>query len=225
MKGKYIIFEGSDGTGKSSISKIVQEKLTKKFGDRVIHTRHPGATQIGSELRHLIKHSDCEIGAMTERFMLLCDNCAFVEQILIPSLKEDKIVLADRCNFISDYPYGLSLGVTYKKIKDVHDSLKTMDIPKADAAIVYCCPWSVAKTRISGDMVDGKVVKCRIESRGDKYFEDVVKYYYDMVDFFDNPTKRAVLQHVNKIKHVDATKTLEESVIDTMKIIDEIIGE
>lgn len=229
MAGKYIVFEGSDGTGKSSMSEAVKKKLETRFGDRVVHTRHPGATDIGSALRHLVKHSEHEIDMKTERFIMAGDNCAFIEQILKPSLKANKIVLADRSNFISDYPYGLSdglsKGVECSEIGNIHQALLSMGAPKADAVIVYHCPWEVAKPRMFGDVVNGKVIKCKIESRGDEYFKNVIEWYHRIISgetFNGFSLRDTVLQYTKTIEYVDAAQSLEGSINDTMKIIDKL---
>lgn len=225
MSGKFITFEGSDGSGKSTMSKMVHKWLTNIYGeDRVIHTRHPGSTEIGASLRHLVKHSEFEIDMKTERLIMATDNCAFIEQILKPGLKENKIILADRSNFISDYPYGLSAGVKYEDIRNIHNILS--EAPKADLAIIYSCPWHISKSRMFGDIVDGKQVKCRIESRGDLYFQNVIKWYEMMTTgeaCNGINIRETILNYTNSIETVDASLSLTEVEVKTRELINKYL--
>ncbi len=226
MPGKYLVFEGSDGTGKSTMSGIIYEYLCKKYGDdKVIHTRHPGSTGVGKELRRIVKHSDYEIDMVTERMIMACDNCAFINMVLKPALSQNKIVIADRCNFISDYPYGLSAGVGYDEISRIHQVF--VNPPKADLAILYRCDWEVAETRLAGDIEDGKQLQCRIESRGEDYFKKVIEYYDLMWSKPCGPCgcKKKLLattlnKYVSSKAMIDASKPISDVESETIDYID-----
>lgn len=178
-RGFYFVFEGPDGSGKSTQSHILYEYLSGQYGNNVIHTRHPGATDLGKEIRHIIKHrDDIEVDMLTERLLMACDNSVFINTILKPSLEKNMIVIADRSNFISDYAYGVPGQINPD---DIHRLLETVrcitNAPKADACFIHQCKWETAKSRMFGDIEDGKQLKCRIESRGDQYFKNVAEVY------------------------------------------------
>ena len=181
LAGIQIVIEGSDGVGKSSLVESIKEYLINGYDmspENIITCAHPGATPLGQELRQLIKHrEDIEIDPMTERMLFACDNNAYVETVLKPALYEGKIVISDRSNFISDYAYGIPYGVPETRIKQLHDLINA---PKIDMMILLQCPWNIAKTRIFGDIYDGEQKACKIESRGDEYFEKVSEFYNNM---------------------------------------------
>ena len=52
-KGLFITFEGNDGSGKTTISKLAYEKL-KEMGYPVLYTREPGGIDIAEQIRSII---------------------------------------------------------------------------------------------------------------------------------------------------------------------------
>jgi dTMP kinase len=53
MKGKFIVLEGIDGSGKTTQLKLLGDKL-KDRGLPVLHTREPGGTRIGDKIREIL---------------------------------------------------------------------------------------------------------------------------------------------------------------------------
>lgn len=94
----FISFEGGEGAGKSTlIHKIHEEFLNRK--KTVLLTRAPGGTMTGDLIRHLLLHHDeHDISSRCELFLFLADRAQHVEQVILPALKEHKIVLCDRFN-------------------------------------------------------------------------------------------------------------------------------
>jgi len=96
MKGKFIIFEGGEGSGKT----VQQEKLAsllKKQGKKVLVTHEPGGTKIADKIRQVILYNDHEkLLGKAELFLFLASRAQHVHQKIIPALKKGYIVLCDR---------------------------------------------------------------------------------------------------------------------------------
>ncbi len=96
-RGLLISFEGSEGSGKTSqIS-----RLSSRFEDAgypVICTREPGGTEVGEEIRHLLKHASAGIKITPEAELLLfaASRAQLVREVIVPSLSKGKIILCDR---------------------------------------------------------------------------------------------------------------------------------
>ncbi len=95
--GKLFTFEGSEGSGKSTQIELLAEELTG-MGHEVVVTREPGGTQIGEEIRHLLIHSSSgrNMTPETELLLFAAARAQLVRELMLPSLKEGKIVLCDR---------------------------------------------------------------------------------------------------------------------------------
>ena len=94
----FIVFEGLDGSGKSTLIKGLADHLTQK-GIPVTRTREPGGTPIGEKVRRiLLDNSRAEDVPSPWTELLLYEACRRqnVEQIIRPALKEGHWVLCDR---------------------------------------------------------------------------------------------------------------------------------
>jgi dTMP kinase len=94
----FISFEGGEGAGKSTLIQKVYEYLIKE-NKPVLLTRAPGGTMTGELIRHLLLHHDeKDICSRTELFLFLADRAQHVQEVILPALKANKIVLCDRFN-------------------------------------------------------------------------------------------------------------------------------
>ena len=216
--GLYVVFEGPDGSGKSTMCRAAYNHFRSIIDSaNIVYTRHPGATALGQELRNIIKHrEDIPIDPISERLLFLTDNTSFCYSELVPAMEQNKLLLADRSNFISDYAYGPPSGADIELIKRFH-SLIIKDIPRIDLTIIYDCPWEVAKSRLTGDIVDGEKKECRIEKRGDKFFERVCDTYSLMSD-------KSLEAYCKKTIHIDATQPLTKVIDDTITAMSDLIA-
>jgi dTMP kinase len=97
-QGIFITFEGGDGVGKTTLIQKIFDYLEKLKFD-VLQTRAPGGTEIGQEIRHLLlcKH-DPLISKRSELLLFLADRAQHVDELILPHLRQGKIVLCDRFN-------------------------------------------------------------------------------------------------------------------------------
>lgn len=96
MNGKFITFEGGEGTGKSTQIKLLSEYLNAKHKD-VLTTKEPGGTPIGLQLRKLLVEGSADkFDAVSETLLFFADRRIHVQQKIIPALAEGKWVLSDR---------------------------------------------------------------------------------------------------------------------------------
>lgn len=96
-KGKFITFEGPDGSGKTTQINLVYEYLKSK-GYPCICTREPGGTKIGEKLRDILKNPELNslLSMQTEALLLQTARAQHVFELIKPALEEGKIVLCDR---------------------------------------------------------------------------------------------------------------------------------
>ncbi len=95
-KGVFIVFEGGEGSGKTSHSKAVAARL-REAGHDVLHTAEPGGSEVCMKIRRLILDEQPEpIGSRAELLLFLADRAHHVEHVIRPALAAGKIVICDR---------------------------------------------------------------------------------------------------------------------------------
>ncbi|MDP3730629.1 MAG: dTMP kinase [Candidatus Omnitrophota bacterium] len=95
-RGVFITFEGVEGCGKSTHSKLLFEYL-KKSGYRAVHTREPGGTKLGEAVRRVLLDSpEINISDMAELFLFEACRAEIVKEIIRPALDESAVVISDR---------------------------------------------------------------------------------------------------------------------------------
>ena len=115
----FVVFEGIDYCGKSTIMKLVAEKLRGQ-GYSVVTTREPGGSKLGEELRNVILTSDKgSIDPVSEALLFVGARRQHLVEKIIPALCQDNIVLCDRYTPSSLVYQGLVGGVenTYEMHK------------------------------------------------------------------------------------------------------------
>ena len=90
-RGLLITFEGPQGSGKTAQISRISTRF-EDAGYNVVVTREPGGTEIGEEIRHLLKHgtSNRNMTPETELLLFAASRAQLVREIFIPSLKKGK---------------------------------------------------------------------------------------------------------------------------------------
>lgn len=92
----FITFEGIEGCGKSTQIELLA-KFLESSGRAYIRTREPGATSIGSQIRSvLLKRENTNIVPLAELLLYAADRAQHCEELIRPSLRDQKVVLCDR---------------------------------------------------------------------------------------------------------------------------------
>ena len=93
---RFLTFEGVEGSGKSTQSTLLAEKLAEA-GFEVVTTREPGGTELGRQLRSMLLATDALApAAETELLLYLADRAEHISRLIRPALKRGAVVIADR---------------------------------------------------------------------------------------------------------------------------------
>lgn len=95
MHGRFITFEGIDGSGKSTQLKMLAESLRLQGFD-VLTTREPGGTTLGRSLREVFLETEETVAPLAELLLFAADRAQHVNFLIKPALAEGKIVISDR---------------------------------------------------------------------------------------------------------------------------------
>lgn len=197
-KGCFITFEGADGCGKTTQSKLVQEYL-ENSGYEVIWTREPGAKGLGQNIRELLLHYDGEVAPMCEAFLFLADRAQHIEHLIKPAVNAGKIVVCDRHTDSTIAYQGYGRGEDIKQLKYLN-SLATGDI-KPDLTFVFDVSTEVAQKRV-GDEKD------RMESAGMEFHKKVRYGYLEIAK-----------QEPDRVKVIDANNGIDKVFEDTKRVL------
>lgn len=119
MKGKFITFEGSEGCGKSTQSRLLYEYLQAK-GCKVTYLREPGATKISEKIRDILLDAKNDGMSVTcEMLLYMAARAQIVEEIIKPALSKGEIVICDRYLESTLAYQGYGLGIDIGMIKAV----------------------------------------------------------------------------------------------------------
>lgn len=94
-RGKLIVFEGVEGSGKTSQIKLCFSWL-QSLNISVVMTREPGGTDLGVQLRRLLLEAGNSIADKTELLLYAADRAQHVHHNLMPNLAKGAIILCDR---------------------------------------------------------------------------------------------------------------------------------
>lgn len=95
-RGRFITFEGIDGSGKTTQMRRLAERL-RALGRTVLETAEPGGTAIGREIRRiLLDAANQELSPTAELLLYFASRAQNVDQAIMPALGRGAIVLADR---------------------------------------------------------------------------------------------------------------------------------
>jgi dTMP kinase len=96
-KGKFITFEGGEGSGKSTHIERLAARL-RQDGHQVLLAREPGGTEVGEQIRHILQYSKQSAAMIAETELLLfsASRAQLVREIILPALDEGRLVLCDR---------------------------------------------------------------------------------------------------------------------------------
>jgi dTMP kinase len=95
-RGKFITFEGLDGTGKSTQMRKLALAL-RAAGHKVVETREPGGTATGEKIRRVLLDSATEgLSPLAEMALMFASRAQHIAEVIQPALDHGQIVLCDR---------------------------------------------------------------------------------------------------------------------------------
>jgi len=116
VRGKFITVEGQDGAGKSTNIGVIQEHL-KQLGIKFVHTREPGGTRFGEQLRELLLNSgDEHFGDKAELLLVFAARAQHLEEVILPALERGDWVLCDRFTDATYAYQGAGRGINKNDI-------------------------------------------------------------------------------------------------------------
>ena len=208
MKGKFIVIEGIDGSGKTTqinqLSKWLNGSDLIPKNNQLVITREPGGTQLGKSIRSLLLDTSIEKSpdSITELLLYAADRAQHVNEIIRPSLNKGDWVISDRfCGSTLAYQgYGRKLDI--KLIKDL-ETIATQGL-SPDLTFLLDIPVEESIKRRKNRKED------RIEKEGREFLSNVSLGFN-------------TLSKNNKWKKISALKSKEDIIYEIKNEINQLL--
>ncbi|MCR5184023.1 MAG: dTMP kinase [Opitutales bacterium] len=197
MRGKFLSFEGGEGAGKSTQIQLLGENLRSR-GFEVVLTREPGGTELGEDLRKIIKYADYgrEISQETEALLFAAARAQLVSEVIVPALERGAYVLSDRFvdSSVAYQGAGRVLGMT--EIAKLNRFATGGLVPDLTFWIDLPVEVGFARARSRHPELEKKD---RMESQELRFYERVREAYVKLA-----------AQNPERIVRIDGEKSIEE---------------
>jgi dTMP kinase len=120
LKGVFIVFEGGDGSGKSTQIRLLRSAV-ERAGHLAVVTREPGGTRLGEAVRELLLARSSEaMDERTEALLYAAARAQHVREVIVPALQRGSVVLCDRFIDSSIVYQGAARGLGEERIADLN---------------------------------------------------------------------------------------------------------
>jgi dTMP kinase len=206
MTAKFISIEGIEGAGKSTQLAFIQRYLTEQ-GKQLVMTREPGGTELGEQIRTLLlTPTSTGMASDTELLLMFAARAEHVEQVIKPALERDQWVLSDRFVDATFAYQGGGRGIDLQRILTLSDwTLKGL---QTDVTFLFDLPVEMGQQRVL--------------SRN----EGIDRFEQEKVDFFQRIRERYLQraqQEPNRIKVIDASKSIVEIELQLTVLLDKLL--
>jgi dTMP kinase len=119
-RGKFITFEGLDGTGKSTQMRRLAAVL-REAGHRVIETREPGGTPTAEKIRKVVLDSGTDgLSPQAEMALMFASRAQHIAEVIEPGLTSGSIVLCDRFTDSTEAYQGSGRKLGSEPVRELH---------------------------------------------------------------------------------------------------------
>jgi dTMP kinase len=156
MRGAFVVVEGIDGSGKSTMAAKVVDALTRR-GRKVLRTREPGGTPIGEKIRALLLDAkNSEMVPYAELFLYMASRAQLVDEVVRPSIAKGVDVVCDRYYYSTAAYQGAAGKVGIDTVLAVAEKIAKFQKPDAVALLDLDPATARGRDGIRNDRVENK---------------------------------------------------------------------
>lgn len=202
MKGLFIVLEGPDGSGKSTMAQMIASYLEDK-GHNIVFTREPGGTPIGEKVRDIIlDNKNIEMADTTEALLYAAARAQLVAEKIKPLIEKGKTIISERFVYSSLVYQGIGRKLGVNNVKMINDfGLQGI---KPDIVLFF-------------DIDPEKALNRKIEiNGGDRLEQEDISFHRSVFEGY-----KEIIKDYSEIKTINAERTKEEIFEEIKFIIDE----
>jgi dTMP kinase len=167
--GKLIVFEGSEGAGKTTQVRLLTDRL-RAAGIDVLPLREPGGTHLGDAIRGLLLDPSQHVSPAAEALLFMASRAQLLRDEIDPALDRGVVVLMDRF-FLSTYAYQVDgRGLPEEEIRSANALATSGLVP--DLTIVLAIPAAEGMERAAA-----RGARDRMEQSGDQFHQRVERAF------------------------------------------------
>jgi dTMP kinase len=210
--GLFITFEGIEGCGKTTQVRLAAEYLQKKDVPLVV-TQEPGGTPLSNKIRQiLLNRGAFRIGPGAEVLLFAAARAQHVEDVILPALEENKVVLCDRYSDATVAYQGYGRGIDTAAVRRVIDFASGSLTP--DLTLLFDVPVELglkrALRRISKRK--GSAPEDRFEQEAGEFHQRIREGYLELAG-----------QEPGRFRVLDGSRKIDEIHRDVCTFIDEAL--
>ncbi len=204
FKGKFITVEGSEGAGKSTNIRYIQDYLKQKRIPFIL-TREPGGTPVAEKIRDLLlDKANTSLCDDAELLLMFAARAQHLNELIIPALEEGKWVISDRFTDASYAYQGGGRGLSWQKIAQLEQWVQG-DL-RPDATILLDIP------------VDKGMERVRQRGETDRFEQEQLSFFNRIRDTYlklarDNPDRFHI---VNTLPAIDVVHKQLRQIMDLL---------
>lgn len=205
MSGKFIVIEGLEGAGKSSVIQLIAAYLQEQ-GRTVSCTREPGGTPMAEAIRECVKKPwDENVAEETELMLMYAARVQLLTNVIKPALAEGQWVIGDRHDLSSQAYQGGGRGVNQALMQGIRDITLQGFKPDLTLYLDVEPAAGLARARGRGELD-------RIELSGLSFFERTRARYLELAEADDTIVTINAMQAMDAV-HKDVIQAVEQFVL------------
>lgn len=205
MSGLFITLEGPDGSGKSTVSRMLVSYLREK-SIRVTFTREPGGTDISEEIRKIIlDNKNTAMKSTTEALLYAASRAQHVGEKIMPAIAANRVVICDRFVLSSLVYQGIARGLGVEQVKSINN-FATMGL-EPDLVLFFDIDPQKALTRKARRSKADRIEKEKIE-----FHQSVYEGYKSLLGTYEGKTEI-----------IDASKSKFQVFEQVKRVVDDLI--
>lgn len=202
MRGRFIVVEGVDGSGKSTMAGRLARHLSRDR--KVLSFREPGGTPLGMKIRELLLDAkNSEMVPMTELFLFMASRAQLIEESIRPALRRGEVIVCDRYYYSTAAYQGAAGKIGIQTVIDLAEKIAKFERP--DLVLLFDVDPAIARLR-DGNRTD------RVESKGLEYQRKVRAGFLKLAR---NDPRR--------IKVIDASRPTDDVFEAVRKAVDRVL--
>lgn len=202
VKG-LISFEGIEGSGKTTQTRLLAEYLKKKDHD-VLLTEEPGGTKIGLKVRELLLAPQNSMDPITELLLYYASRAQHVREVIYPALLDNTIVITDRFTDSTVAYQGYARGIDLSVI----NSLNEIVVPDIKPFLTFILDLDVEKG----------LARNRRAKKKDRFELETIEFHSRVRDGF----LKLAEEEKERIRLIDASGSPEDVSRQIIKVIEKL---